>query len=196
MEKREHESIKASIEEDADREIIEIRTAYEVQLKEEKDSNVRLKGETGLMKKKLISAHKDIDEFKHQITQLKGTLNRIFELQVSDFLNILINMKLLIFSAEHKQFQKVISTLERDVADLKKEIAERDSSIQDKEKRIYELKRKKQELEKYKFVLNFKITELKNQVSFLIHFSSIYFINFQYLTNGNNTCRLSQKNER
>nr|XP_021188780.2 cilia- and flagella-associated protein 57 isoform X2 [Helicoverpa armigera] len=137
MEKKEHETIKTSIEEDADREIIEIRTAYEVQLKEEKDSNVRLKGETGLMKKKLISAHKDIDEFKHQISQLK---------------------------AEHKQFQKVISTLERDVADLKKEIGERDSSIQDKEKRIYELKRKKQELEKYKFVLNFKITELKNQI--------------------------------
>ncbi|CAB3240040.1 unnamed protein product [Arctia plantaginis] len=137
MEKREHENIKSSIEEDADREIIEIRTAYEVQLKEEKDANVRLKGETGLMKKKLITANKDIDEFKHQILQLK---------------------------AEHKQFQKVISTLERDVADLKKEIGERDGTIQDKEKRIYELKRKKQELEKYKFVLNFKITELKNQI--------------------------------
>ncbi|XP_031769045.2 cilia- and flagella-associated protein 57 isoform X1 [Galleria mellonella] len=137
METKEHETIKASIEEDADREIIEIRTAYEVQLKEEKDANVRLKGETGLMKKKLISANKEIDEFKHQVSQLK---------------------------AEHKQFQKVISTLERDVADLKKEISERDGTIQDKEKRIYELKRKKQELEKYKFVLNFKITELKNQI--------------------------------
>lgn len=74
MEKREHETIKASIEEDADREVIEIRTAYEVQLKEEKDANVRLKGETGLMKKKLISAHKEIDEFKHQVSQLKGSL--------------------------------------------------------------------------------------------------------------------------
>ncbi|XP_073957164.1 cilia- and flagella-associated protein 57-like isoform X1 [Choristoneura fumiferana] len=137
MEKREHETIKSSIEEDADREIIEIRTAYEVQLKEEKDANVRLKGETGLMKKKLISANKEIDEFKHQVAQLKS---------------------------EHKQFQKVISTLERDVTDLKKEIQERDGTIQDKEKRIYELKRKKQELEKYKFVLNFKITELKNQI--------------------------------
>ncbi|KAM3967911.1 testes of unusual size [Aphomia sociella] len=137
METKEHETIKVSIEDDADREIIEIRTAYEVQLKEEKDANVRLKGETGLMKKKLISANKEIDEFKHQVSQLK---------------------------AEHKQFQKVISTLERDVADLKKEISERDGTIQDKEKRIYELKRKKQELEKYKFVLNFKITELKNQI--------------------------------
>ncbi|XP_037969047.2 cilia- and flagella-associated protein 57 [Plutella xylostella] len=141
-EKREHETIKSSIEDDADREIIEIRTAYEVQLKEEKDANVRLKGETGLMKKKLIAANKEIEEFKHQVEQLK---------------------------AEHKQFLKIISTLEQDVNDLKKEIAERDSTIQDKEKRIYELKRKKQELEKYKFVLNFKITELKNQIEPLEH---------------------------
>lgn len=72
LETKEHETIKASIEEDADREIIEIKSSYESQLKEEKDSNVRLKGETGLMKKKLISAHKEIDEFKHQIQQLKG----------------------------------------------------------------------------------------------------------------------------
>ncbi|XP_026319729.1 cilia- and flagella-associated protein 57 [Hyposmocoma kahamanoa] len=137
LEKREHETIKTSIEDDADREIVEIKAAYEMQLKEEKDANVRLKGETGLMKKKLITAHKEIDELKHQVLQLK---------------------------AEHKQFQKVITTLERDVIDLKKEIAERDNTIQDKERRIYELKRKKQELEKYKFVLNYKITELKNQI--------------------------------
>ncbi|XP_063616617.1 cilia- and flagella-associated protein 57 isoform X2 [Cydia splendana] len=137
LEKREHETIKSSIEDDADREIIEIRTSYETQLKEEKDANVRLKGETSLMKKKMIAAHKEIEEFKVQVAQLK---------------------------LEHIQFQKVISNLERDVTDLKKEIQERDVTIQDKEKRIYELKRKKQELEKYKFVLNFKITELKNQI--------------------------------
>lgn len=169
MEKREHENIKSSIEEDADREIIEIRTAYEVQLKEEKDANVRLKGETGLMKKKLITANKDIDEFKHQILQLKGRYiaNNHFDSNylLGNFLRV--SVKIFLFLAEHKQFQKVISTLERDVADLKKEIGERDGTIQDKEKRIYELKRKKQELEKYKFVLNFKITELKNQVSYL-----------------------------
>jgi predicted nucleic acid-binding Zn-ribbon protein len=31
------------------------------------------------------------------------------------------------------------------------------------EKQIYDLKRKYQEMEKFKFVLNYKITELKNQ---------------------------------
>lgn len=77
--------------------------------------------------------------------------------------------------AEHTQFQKVISSLERDVADLKKEISERDGTIQDKEKRIYDLKKKKQELEKYKFVLNFKITELKNQVSISSFMSLLHF---------------------
>lgn len=164
METKEHETIKASIEEDADREIIEIRTAYEVQLKEEKDANVRLKGETGLMKKKLISANKEIDEFKHQISQLKGKDNKISKCHLCINYTTKGNVKSSL-SAEHKQFQKVISTLERDVCDLKKEISERDGTIQDKEKRIYELKRKKQELEKYKFVLNFKITELKNQVN-------------------------------
>ena len=33
-----------------------------------------------------------------------------------------------------------------------------------KEKRIYELKRKNQELEKFKFVLDYKIKELKKQI--------------------------------
>lgn len=80
LEKREHETIKASIEDDADREIIEIKAAYETQLKEEKDANVRLKGETGLMKKKLITAHKEIDELKHQVQELKGITLETFKI--------------------------------------------------------------------------------------------------------------------
>ena len=35
---------------------------------------------------------------------------------------------------------------------------------QDKEKRIYDLKKKNQELEKFKFVLDYKIKELKRQI--------------------------------
>ena len=44
------------------------------------------------------------------------------------------------------------------------EIRERDETIGDKEKRIYDLKKKNQELEKFKFVLDYKIKELKKQV--------------------------------
>ncbi|PSN49348.1 hypothetical protein C0J52_04287 [Blattella germanica] len=79
--KQEHESIKQQIEEDADYEIVEIKTNYEQLLYEEQEKNLKLRGETG-----------------------------------------------------------------------------------DKEKRISDLKQKNQELDKFKFVLNYKIAELKNQI--------------------------------
>ena len=43
-------------------------------------------------------------------------------------------------------------------------MAERDELIQDKERRVYDLKKKNQELEKFKFVLDYRIKELKQQV--------------------------------
>ncbi|XP_008164902.1 cilia- and flagella-associated protein 57 isoform X2 [Chrysemys picta bellii] len=81
---REFEETKKQIEEDEDREIQEIKIKYERRLREERESNLRLKGETGIMRKK--------------------------------------------------------------------------------EKRIYDLKKKNQELEKFKFVLDYKIKELKKQI--------------------------------
>jgi hypothetical protein len=44
------------------------------------------------------------------------------------------------------------------------DLQERDETIQDKEKRIYDLKKKNQELDKFKFVLDYKIKELRKQV--------------------------------
>ncbi|XP_039342461.1 cilia- and flagella-associated protein 57 isoform X2 [Mauremys reevesii] len=81
---REFEETKKQIEEDEDREIQEIKIKYERRLREEREANLRLKGETGIMRKK--------------------------------------------------------------------------------EKRIYDLKKKNQELEKFKFVLDYKIKELKKQI--------------------------------
>jgi hypothetical protein len=43
-------------------------------------------------------------------------------------------------------------------------MAERDERIQDKERKVYDLKKRNQELEKFKFVLDFRIKELKEQV--------------------------------
>jgi chromosome segregation ATPase len=57
-----------------------------------------------------------------------------------------------------------IKNLEKDVQGHKKEIRERDETIADKEKRIFDLKKKNQELEKFKFVLDYKIKELKRQI--------------------------------
>ncbi|KAI4457029.1 cilia- and flagella-associated protein 57 [Holotrichia oblita] len=58
---KEHELIKQQIEDDADREIYEIKTTYEKQLTDEQDANVRLKGETQIIKKKLMASQKEIE---------------------------------------------------------------------------------------------------------------------------------------
>ena len=43
-------------------------------------------------------------------------------------------------------------------------MADRDEHIQEKEKKVYDLKKRNQELEKFKFVLDYRIKELKEQV--------------------------------
>ena len=50
----EYEETKKQIEEDADREILDIKNKYERRLRDEKEANMRLKGETGIMKKKVM----------------------------------------------------------------------------------------------------------------------------------------------
>uniref|UniRef100_F7GKM5 Cilia- and flagella-associated protein 57 n=1 Tax=Callithrix jacchus TaxID=9483 RepID=F7GKM5_CALJA len=134
---REFEETKKQIEEDEDREIQDIKTKYEKKLRDEKESNLRLKGETGIMRKKFSSLQKEIEERTNDIETLKG---------------------------EQVKLQGVIKSLEKDIQGFKREIQERDETIQDKEKRIYDLKKKNQELGKFKFVLDYKIKELKKQI--------------------------------
>ncbi|XP_025942665.1 cilia- and flagella-associated protein 57 isoform X1 [Apteryx rowi] len=132
-----YEEIKKQIEDDEDREIQEIKIKYERRLQEEKESNLRLKGETGIMRKRFDSLQKDIEERNSEIEEIK---------------------------LEQQKLQGIITSLEKDILALKREIQERDDAIQDKEKRIYDLKKKNQELEKFKFVLDYKIKELKKQI--------------------------------
>uniref|UniRef100_A0A1I8GFC8 WD_REPEATS_REGION domain-containing protein n=1 Tax=Macrostomum lignano TaxID=282301 RepID=A0A1I8GFC8_9PLAT len=122
---------------DADREILDSKIKYEKRLREEKESNTKLKSESGIMKKKFTSLQKEIDDHKDEIKKLQ---------------------------TENQKLNNVIRNLQKDIDGLKKEIQERDETIQDKEKRIYDLKKKNQELEKFKFVLDYKIKELKKQI--------------------------------
>ena len=46
---REYEETKRQIEEDADREILDIKNKYERRLRDEKEANMKLKGETGTL---------------------------------------------------------------------------------------------------------------------------------------------------
>ncbi|XP_075472167.1 cilia- and flagella-associated protein 57 isoform X2 [Ascaphus truei] len=134
---REFEETKKQIEEDGDREIQDVKIKYERRLREERETSLRLKGESGIMRKKFTSLQKDIEERAADIERMKG---------------------------EQQKLQAVIKSLEKDIQGFKREIQERDETIQDKEKRIYDLKKKNQELEKFKFVLDYKIKELKKQI--------------------------------
>ena len=49
----EFEESRKQIEEDGDREIQDMRVRYERWLKEERDGNLRMKGENGILKKKV-----------------------------------------------------------------------------------------------------------------------------------------------
>ena len=53
MQQREHEEMRRQIEEDADREILDVKNKYERKLRNEVDANLRLKGESGIMRKKV-----------------------------------------------------------------------------------------------------------------------------------------------
>ncbi|PKU46470.1 wd repeat-containing protein 65 [Limosa lapponica baueri] len=134
---QEHEEIKKQIEEDEDREILEIKIKYERRLMEEKESNLQLKGEVGVMNKRLNSLQKELKERNRDIDEMKE---------------------------EHQKLQSIIKSLEKDILALKTEIQERADTIQDKEKNIYDLKKKNQELEKFKFVLDYRIEEFKKQI--------------------------------
>mmetsp|Transcript_23146 Transcript_23146/g.44198 ORF Transcript_23146/g.44198 Transcript_23146/m.44198 type:complete len:412 (-) Transcript_23146:603-1838(-) len=104
---------------------------------QEREVGLRLKGENGIMKKKFHALSKDI---KGQEDEIKELNNQKSQLYVQ------------------------ISNLEKEIVSLKKEVTERDETIGDKEKRIYDIKKKNQELEKFKFVLDFKIKEMKKQI--------------------------------
>ena len=65
---------------------------------------------------------------------------------------------------DDKKQQLIIKSLEKDILGLKREIQEREDTLMEKEKRISDLRKKNQELEKFKFVLDFKIVELRNEI--------------------------------
>lgn len=60
--------------------------------------------------------------------------------------------------------QETNKMLQKEKESHAKEIDEREKTIRDKGRRIYELKKKTQELEKFKFVLDYKIKELKRDI--------------------------------
>merc|ERR1719321_1666990 len=129
-----HLEMLLQLEMDADREIEELKEMFEIQLAQEKDEKVRLRGQAGIHRKH----HEDL---KRQMTTKEKDLTDKMEL--------------------NKRKQEKIDALLKDKESNEKEIRERDKTISDKEHRIFDMKKQNQELEKFKFVLDYKIKELK-----------------------------------
>ncbi|NXT80414.1 CFA57 protein, partial [Zapornia atra] len=135
-----HEETKKQIEEDGDKEILEINIKYARELLEEKKSNLQMKGEIGVMNKR-VSVILQEEELRER------------------------NQKIEDMRLEHQKLQGIIKSLEKDILALKTQIQETVDTIQDKEKNIYDLKKKNQELEECKSVGDCRIEEFQKEIA-------------------------------
>lgn len=125
------------LENAADTYMDRLRTKYEARLATEKAVALKLSGDNALQKRN----YKELERSKDQLkAEIQGMLDR------------------------EKQLYDHIASLEKDRKAHKKEILEREETLADKDSRIFDLRKKNQELEKFKFVLNYKIQELKRQI--------------------------------
>jgi hypothetical protein len=106
--------------------------------KQVQEMSLRSKAELMLTNNKLTDLGNDIDQLQRQYQDK----NKQYELQkaATDKLNTQISAQL-------------------------QQISDKDAIIGEHEKRIYSLKKKTQELEKFKFVLDYKIKELKRDIA-------------------------------
>jgi len=132
-----HQETMLQLEQDTDREIEEMKEEKLKKLKDERDDKVRLRGLSGIHRR-------NHDDLKRQMAKKEEELRQ--------------------FTEEARKKQEKIDSLEKEKMHNLKEIRERDKQIGEKEGRIYDLKKQNQELEKFKFVLDYKIKELKAQI--------------------------------
>ena len=82
-------------QEDIDKEIESLISKYEKKVKAEREEGARLKGENGIMRKKINTLNKDIEENKTEIARM---------------------------AENEKKLQNVISGFEKDIQNLRKEV--------------------------------------------------------------------------
>ena len=106
-------------------------------LTHEREEKQTIKGEQAIMRKKFANFQQDMAKLKSQLDERESTI---------------------------KGLRHDVADREKVIALLKKDVQEREESIADKERRLSELKAKNKELEKFKFVLDYKIRELDDEL--------------------------------
>ena len=135
--RKEHLEARSQLDDDIDVEIQNLRGKYDAKLADEREASLRYKGENGIMKKKFTVINQQLEEHAEEIKSRVETA---------------------------EDLKATMRALEKEIAEEKEVIKSRDDQIGVREKKIYELKKKNQELEKFKFVLDYKIKELKRQI--------------------------------
>mmetsp|Transcript_38583 Transcript_38583/g.62503 ORF Transcript_38583/g.62503 Transcript_38583/m.62503 type:complete len:1299 (+) Transcript_38583:248-4144(+) len=135
--KADHDELLRQSEEEYELEINEIREQKKKELEDEKHLSMTYKGETAFLRNKFDSYRQEMDDLKKELRLRDNDIRRL---------------------------ERNCADLERTIALLKKDIAEREESIDKKEKAIGELKSRNKELEKFKFVLDYKLREMKRDI--------------------------------
>jgi len=134
---KEYNETKRQMEEDLDIEIEELKQKYESILSEEREATLRLKGENGVMKKKFAALKNEIEDQVEESRKMQ---------------------------AQEAVLKKTIEKLNTEIQQHDRKMLERDEIIGEKEKKIFDMKKRNQSLEKHKFVLDYRIKELKRQI--------------------------------
>ncbi len=126
------------INDDADYEIEEIKKKNVQNQTQVQDMSLKSKAELQLTRNKHLDLESDIEKLKRDIQDKETQLGN--------------------------QTQ-TLTKLRTDIQTQANDIREKDALIGEREKKIYQLKKKTQELEKFKFVLDYKIKELKRDIA-------------------------------
>ncbi|KXS21543.1 WD40 repeat-like protein [Gonapodya prolifera JEL478] len=122
---------------DNESELKAMRLKFDRDIAAEKDMAIRLRSETGIFRKKMLA-------LQDEITSLLSDKTKALE--------------------EKRRAEDQLRKVRERLAEANRELQLRDQQIDEIERRIYELKKKNAELEKWKFVLDFKIKEIKGNI--------------------------------
>ena len=136
--KRDNKETMKQIDNDAKQEIDQIESKNQASLSQVKDMGLRSSAELQLTSTKLEKVKKEIERVADQIRHKEQ---------------------------QNQAAKEVIDTLREEYKKQGNEIVYKDGLIAQNEKKILYLKKKTQELEKFKFVLDYKIKELRRDIA-------------------------------
>jgi chromosome segregation ATPase len=166
-------------------EVIKIKKDYEAKLREEHLKFMKLQKEIAYLQAEQEEIlEQQEEEFEFELISAAEKSNTTIQVERDMTMSLKVDTGMLKksvakFQADYLDLQSVLSEKDKDIArlkvkiqdleenilSLKKELEERNFTIGQKESRILEVKQKNQELEKYRYVLDYKISELSNDLN-------------------------------